>query len=171
MEEKESTVSGSPGNSEAESPPVSGVVPQVMNMAINMSMERSLGGGDDGGGVGGNVGGRISGGGGGGSGSFDLLGRKKRGRPRKYDADGNLRLSYAVSPPPGFTLSSPSSDFSSKRGRGRPPGSGNWQLLASLGELKGKYTVSLPSVWLLRKLRKRKKKKSKVLSSMFCIIL
>lgn len=135
MEEKESTVSGSPGNSEAESPPVSGVVPQVMNMAINMSMERSLGAGDDGGGVGGNVGGRISGGGGGGSGSFDLLGRKKRGRPRKYDADGNLRLSYAVSPPPGFTLSSPSSDFSSKRGRGRPPGSGNWQLLASLGEL------------------------------------
>lgn len=128
MEEKESTVSGSPGNSEVESPPVSGVVPQVMNMAISMSMNRSLGSGDDG---------RV--GGGGGSGSFDLLGRKKRGRPRKYDADGNLRLSYAVSPPPGFTLSTPSSDFSSKRGRGRPPGSGNWQLLASLGELKGKY--------------------------------
>ena len=150
MEEKESTVSGSTGNSEVESPPVSGVVPQVRNMAMNMSMERSLGSGNDGGGVGG---------GGSGSGSFDLLGRKKRGRPRKYDADGNLRLSYAVSPPPGFTLSSPSSDYSSKRGRGRPPGSGNWQLLASLGELKREVCVSLPSVWLLRKLRKTNFKK------------
>ncbi|KAK3226718.1 hypothetical protein Dsin_006580 [Dipteronia sinensis] len=71
---------------------------------------------------------------------------KKRGRPRKYDSDGNLRLpTYnnnnnknpaAASSPPGFSLT-PSTDFSSssKRGRGRPPGSGNWQLLASLGEL------------------------------------
>ena len=66
--------------------------------------------------------------------SGDLLGKKKRGRPRKYDADGNLRVSYtAAQPPPGFTLS-PSDFSSSKRGRGRPPGSGNWQLLASLGE-------------------------------------
>lgn len=145
MEEKESTVSGSTGNSEAESPPVSGVVPQVMAMGINMSLERDLGGGDDGGAPGGGVVSGLSVGGGaasaagaaGGSGSFDPLGRKKRGRPRKYDADGNLRLSYAVSSPPGFSLSSPSSDFSSKRGRGRPPGSGNWQLLASLGEFKG----------------------------------
>nr|POE90966.1 at-hook motif nuclear-localized protein 1 [Quercus suber] len=65
----------------------------------------------------------------------DSLGKKKRGRPRKYDADGNLRVSYtAAQPPPGFTLS-PSDFSSSKRGRGRPPGSGNWQLLASLGEL------------------------------------
>ncbi|KAM7531644.1 hypothetical protein LguiB_035054 [Lonicera macranthoides] len=80
----------------------------------------------------------------------DLIGKKKRGRPRKYDSDGNLRIQYVkspappsglVHPPPGFTLShsSSSSDYSSKRGRGlgrgRPPGSGNWQLLASLGEL------------------------------------
>ncbi|XP_059667498.1 AT-hook motif nuclear-localized protein 7-like [Cornus florida] len=117
MEEKESTVSGSPGgNSENESPPVSGgggVVPQV----VNMGMERSLG---------------IATVGGGGSGD-PLLGKKKRGRPRKYDSDGNLRVPY-VSPPPGFSLSH-SSDFSSKKGRGRPPGSGNWQVLASLGEL------------------------------------
>ncbi|KAA8516661.1 hypothetical protein F0562_016833 [Nyssa sinensis] len=135
MDEKESTVSGSPGGnySEIDSPPMSGgggVVPQVLNMAANMSTERSLGVTTGGVGVGS---------GSGGGGSLDLLGKKKRGRPRKYDSDGNLRLSY-ISPqqvlrPPGFSLSlSPSSD-SSKRGRGRPPGSGNWQLLASLGEL------------------------------------
>lgn len=125
MEEKEITASGSSGNSETESPPVSGVVPQVMNMAVNMSMERSLG---------------LTPIGMGESGSgLDLFGKKKRGRPRKYDSDGNLSPSYAqplmLPPPPGFALSPLSSDFSGKRGRGRPPGSGNWQLLASLGEL------------------------------------
>ncbi|KAK9290445.1 hypothetical protein L1049_008615 [Liquidambar formosana] len=121
MEEKESTVSGSPGNSETESPPSSGVMPHAMNTAMNdMSMERSLSATPVGGGS-----------------TLDLLGKKKRGRPRKYDSDGNLRLSYtqALPPPPGFAFSPPSSEFSSKRGRGRPPGSGNWQLLASLGEL------------------------------------
>ncbi|KAA8518632.1 hypothetical protein F0562_016106 [Nyssa sinensis] len=133
MEEKESILSGSPGgNSETESaPPVSsgggGMVPQVMNMAINMSMERSIAV---------TTGGVVFGDGSGGS--LDLLGKKKRGRPRKYDADGNLRLSYLsppqARPPTGFSLS-PSPHFSSKRGRGRPPGSGNWQQLASLGEL------------------------------------
>ncbi|XP_059643331.1 AT-hook motif nuclear-localized protein 1-like [Cornus florida] len=120
MEQKESTVSGSSlGTSETESPPVaaSGGVPPVMNM----SMERNLGAPIEGVGVGGGN-------------SVDLLGKKKRGRPRKYDSDGNLRLSYVSSPPPGFSLS-PSSDFSSKRGCGRPPGSGNWQILASLGEM------------------------------------
>lgn len=82
-------------------------------------------------------------GGGGTQGSVDLFGKKKRGRPRKYDSDGNLRLAYSNStgvttpPPPGFSLSPSSpSEFSSKRGRGRPPGSGNWQLLASLGKFK-----------------------------------
>ncbi|XP_028059528.1 AT-hook motif nuclear-localized protein 10-like [Camellia sinensis] len=135
MEEKESMVSGSPvvGNWETESPPVSGgggvVLPQVM---MNMSMERSLGITTTGGG------GVAAGGGGGGGG---LLVKKKRGRPRKYDSDGNLRLPSIPPPPPppGFSFSPPfssSSEFSSsKRGRGRPPGSGNWQLLASLGEL------------------------------------
>ncbi|KAL6988332.1 hypothetical protein U1Q18_014083, partial [Sarracenia purpurea var. burkii] len=132
MEEKEITVSWSPtGYSETESPPVSGdgggMVPHVMNMAANIGMERSLGA------TAGSVGGISSGGG-----SGDLLGKKKRGRPRKYDSDGNLRISYKSPPPPpppGFSFSPPSSEFSSKRGRGRPPGSGNWQLLASLGEL------------------------------------
>lgn len=121
MEEKESTTSASPLNSDSDSPlvsgasppvseasqQVSGALPPVMNMSTGISLT-------------------------GGSGGLDSLGRKKRGRPRKYDADGNLRL--PVTPPPGFTLT-PSSDFSSKRGRGRgrPPVSGNWQLLASLG--------------------------------------
>ncbi|KAK3008067.1 hypothetical protein RJ639_013510 [Escallonia herrerae] len=128
MEEKESTESGSLGNhsvhSEADSPPVSGgataaatagggagvVAPQVVNTNLAVSS----------GGV-----------------NADSTGKKKRGRPRKYDADGNLTAPYlnkVASPPPGFYLT-PSPDFSSKRGRGRPPGSGNWQLLASLGEL------------------------------------
>ncbi|THG02831.1 hypothetical protein TEA_014152 [Camellia sinensis var. sinensis] len=138
MEEKEILASGSPAvNSVTQSTPVhgggggsGGLLPQGVNMAaVNMRMERSVGvtpGGDGGGGGGG-----------------DLVGKKKRGRPRKYDSDGNLRLSCVspppaqAPPPPGFCLSLPaaSSEFSSKRGRGRPSGSGNWQLLASLGEL------------------------------------
>lgn len=161
MEEKESTVSGSPGNSETDSPPpVSSMVvpPQVMNMNMNMNMavdnmgiERSFsvittpatigsGGGSGG------LQGRGS--------HLDLSGKKKRGRPRKYDSDGNLRVQpfqhtataaglvgTTPPPPPGFSFSpsSPPSDHvfsSSKRGRGRPPGSGNWQLLASLGEFQ-----------------------------------
>ncbi|XVF76286.1 hypothetical protein PTKIN_Ptkin13bG0254200 [Pterospermum kingtungense] len=160
MEEKESTISGSLGNSDTDSPPapVSNLVlPQVMNMDmhmnINMNLESSLdsaatkAGGVEAGAGGGGVtmsttataiaasgGGTLVPGGG-----LDSLAKKKRGRPRKYDADGNLRIPYQVVPasPPGFTLSpsSPTEFSSSKRGRGRPPGSGNWQLLASLGEL------------------------------------
>lgn len=141
MEEKENTVSGSAGNSDTDSPPapLSQVVPPpvMANMVVDtslavttttatttaastttattttMNMVPSTT-----------------------PGSGELPGKKKRGRPRKYDADGNLRLPYAMST--GFALSpsSPtSSEYSSKRGRGRPPGSGNWQLLASLGEL------------------------------------
>lgn len=74
-----------------------------------------------------------------GSGNGEVM-KKKRGRPRKYDADGNLRVPAAVSAPvisahpAGFSIShSDSSLNKSRRGRGRPPGSGNWQLLASLG--------------------------------------
>ncbi|KAH1227829.1 AT-hook motif nuclear-localized protein 1 [Glycine max] len=54
-------------------------------------------------------------------GSLDLFGKKKRGRPRKYDADGNLRVSArpTPTPPSGFTLSTPSEYSSSKRGRGK----------------------------------------------------
>ncbi|WOH00836.1 hypothetical protein DCAR_0520212 [Daucus carota subsp. sativus] len=75
-----------------------------------------------------------------GSGNGELV-KKKRGRPRKYDADGNLRVPAAGSPPvlsaspAGFSISHSDGSLSKGRGRGRPPGSGNWQLLASLGEL------------------------------------
>jgi hypothetical protein len=76
------------------------------------------------------------------SGRNDLMntrGKKKRGRPRKYDSDGKLRVPYMAvaegalgTPPTGFTLTiSPSS---TKRGRGRPAGSDNWKIFASLGE-------------------------------------
>ncbi|VVA35581.1 PREDICTED: AT-hook [Prunus dulcis] len=151
MEEKESPFSGSPGNSGTESPPATQMVNIPMGMDVNMSSEIINNNGNN----------PVS------TtttttteiaeiaaaaatvGSGDLSGKKKRGRPRKYDADGNLRLGYnsninkgggvAPPPPPGFYLSSPASEFSSssssKRGRGRPPGSGNWQVLASLGEL------------------------------------
>ncbi|XWS66752.1 hypothetical protein CRYUN_Cryun05aG0227300 [Craigia yunnanensis] len=160
MEEKESTISGSLGNSDTDSPPApvsSLVLPQVMNidmhMNINMSLERSIDSAEmteTAGGVGAGAtittATAIPGSGGGtlgspGSGAgLDSLGKKRRGRPRKYDADGNLRLPYQVvtTSPPGFTLSpsSPTEFSSSKRGRGRPSGSGNWQLLASLGKVK-----------------------------------
>ncbi|EOY08098.1 DNA binding protein, putative isoform 2, partial [Theobroma cacao] len=160
MEEKESTISGSLGNSDTDSPPApvsSLVLPQVMNMdmnmSINMTLERSLDSAATATATVGGVGAgatitaatAIPGSGGGtlgspGSGGLDSLAKKRRGRPRKYDADGNLRLPYPVvtTSPPGFTLSpcSPSEFSSSKRGRGRPPGSGNWQLLASLGKVQ-----------------------------------
>ncbi|CAL9046656.1 unnamed protein product [Musa banksii] len=67
--------------------------------------------------------------GGGGSSGADLFGRKKKGRPRKYGPDG---MALALSPTSGSPFSPLSSD--GKRGRGRPPGSGKYQLLASLGE-------------------------------------
>ena len=147
MEERESTVSGSPGNSGTESPPapVSNSVTQVAGVNVGTETRfvspatitpTSTGVGGGGGTVPAPATTTGS--------SVDSFGKKKRGRPRKYDADGNLRLSYmaGVTPPSQttpFSLSSPvssPSEFSSssKRGRGRPPGSGNWQLLASLGE-------------------------------------
>ncbi|KAL3635354.1 hypothetical protein CASFOL_019901 [Castilleja foliolosa] len=62
-------------------------------------------------------------------GNSDLsTGKKKRGRPRKYDADGNLNPAYIKLPPvaaappqAGFTLSPPSYEHSagSKKGRGK----------------------------------------------------
>ncbi|CAB4300360.1 unnamed protein product [Prunus armeniaca] len=57
--------------------------------------------------------------------------KRKRGRPRKYGPDGtvSLALSPSSSANPGMVTSTP------KRGRGRPPGSGKKQQLASLGEL------------------------------------
>ncbi|KAK4396456.1 AT-hook motif nuclear-localized protein 1 [Sesamum angolense] len=165
LEDKESTESGSPaGNSEVDSPPSSvgayggqdsgaaagGVVPGTINMGVNISMEKNAGVTNSpavpvGAGVTGGSG--VMGGGilGGGSGEL-LMGKKKRGRPRKYDADGNLRAGYMGSPPgaaaqPGFTLSTPPShEYPSgpKKGRGKNSGSGNWKALASLGELFSK---------------------------------
>ncbi|KAK4419315.1 AT-hook motif nuclear-localized protein 1 [Sesamum alatum] len=190
LEDKESTESGSPaGNSEIDSPPSSGgayggqdsggVVPGTINMAVNISMEKNAGvtsspavpvgaGVTGGSGV---MGGGILGGGsggvmglGGGGGEL-LMGKKKRGRPRKYDADGNLRAGYIMrSPPgaaantpsqPGFTLSTPPShEYSSgpKKGRGKHSGSANWKALASLGELfvktaGGEFTPHVVTVY------------------------
>ncbi|GFP88136.1 putative DNA-binding protein escarola [Phtheirospermum japonicum] len=141
-----------------------GVGPGMINM--NISMDSSAAGINSpavgvGGGVigsGGVIGGGVIDSGGGGvlggaavgvrvGGNGDLsMGKKKRGRPRKYDADGNLNPAYikspsvaAAAPQPGFTLSTPPSyehSAGSKRGRGKHsgPGSSTW-LLASLGEL------------------------------------
>lgn len=57
--------------------------------------------------------------------------KKKRGRPRKYAPDGGA-VSLGLSPMSG-TPSTGSLTPSQKRGRGRPPGSGRKQQLASLG--------------------------------------
>ncbi|KAL2335954.1 hypothetical protein Fmac_010400 [Flemingia macrophylla] len=57
--------------------------------------------------------------------------KRKRGRPRKYGPDGAVSLALTSSP-----ASLPGSlSQGQKRGRGRPPGSGKKQQLASLGEL------------------------------------
>lgn len=55
--------------------------------------------------------------------------KRKRGRPRKYGTDGtvSLALSPSLSTHPG-TISP-----TQKRGRGRPPGTGRKQQLASFG--------------------------------------
>ncbi|KAL3623374.1 hypothetical protein CASFOL_032190 [Castilleja foliolosa] len=147
-------------NSGAAGGGAGGVAPGLINM--NISMESSAAGiNSPAVGVGGGVigsggvigGGIIDSGGGGGSGGVRVgensglsMGKKKRGRPRKYDADGNLNPSYIKSPPvaaappqAGFTLSTPPSyehSAGSKRGRGKHTGPGSSSfLLASLGEL------------------------------------
>ncbi|KAF8403209.1 hypothetical protein HHK36_011308 [Tetracentron sinense] len=97
MEEKDSRISGSALNTETESPQ-SDVVPKEMDMSVNMGMDRSLGFG----------GGR---------------GKRKRGRPRKYDVEASM----------GYSNSTAFSEFIPKRGRGRPKGSGKWQRIDSLG--------------------------------------
>ncbi|KAJ9184413.1 hypothetical protein P3X46_004143 [Hevea brasiliensis] len=142
MEEKESTITGLPGYSETDSLPVSsGVMPQVMTINMNMAAENMRIDNPDGGS------GHPA------SGSEDLIGKKNRVRQKKYYSDGNLRVQpfhhhkavpggALTSPPAVFSFSpSPPSDgliSSLKRCRGRPPGSGNWQLLASLGfDLEG----------------------------------
>lgn len=56
--------------------------------------------------------------------------KRKRGRPRKYGPDGSvsLALTPSSSSHPGALTQS------QKRGRGRPPGTGKKQQLASLGK-------------------------------------
>lgn len=164
LEDRESTDSGSlSGNPDSESPPLSGgdyvahggvggggMVPEVASMGVSMEKSAAAmevgGGGVGGGGVVIDGGAAVIGGGGvggHGGGNGDLtMGKKKRGRPRKYDANGNLNPAYIRSPTAmqaaaGFTLSTPPSyenSSGSKRGRGKHSASGNWQVLASLGE-------------------------------------
>ncbi|XVF73218.1 hypothetical protein PTKIN_Ptkin12aG0183800 [Pterospermum kingtungense] len=57
--------------------------------------------------------------------------KRKRGRPRKYGSDGTVSL--ALTPPAPATHPGTITP-SQKRGRGRPPGTGRKQQLASLGE-------------------------------------
>ncbi|KAK3034565.1 hypothetical protein RJ639_033811 [Escallonia herrerae] len=59
--------------------------------------------------------------------------KKKRGRPRKYGPDGASSMSLALSPM-SLAMSPGSTTPGEKKGRGRPPGSGRKQQLASLGE-------------------------------------
>ncbi|ERM95086.1 hypothetical protein AMTRI_Chr07g30610 [Amborella trichopoda] len=56
--------------------------------------------------------------------------RRKRGRPRKYGPDGSVALALS---PLSSSAPGPVGPLQ-KRGRGRPPGSGKKQQLASLGE-------------------------------------
>ncbi|KAJ0105979.1 hypothetical protein Patl1_17778 [Pistacia atlantica] len=59
--------------------------------------------------------------------------KKKRGRPRKYAPDGQVSLGLSPLPPkPKPSSASDSQAF--KRGRGRPPGTGRKQQLATLGD-------------------------------------
>ncbi|GER33694.1 AT hook motif DNA-binding family protein [Striga asiatica] len=176
MEDRESTDSGSlSGNPESESPPLSGVGDYADHGAVasgggggsvhglinvNISVEHAAAAAataagppaaEAGGGVFGVSGGGLvssgSGGGGGGGGSDLSSGKKKRGRPRKYDAEGNLNPAYikssplAAPPQTGFTLSTPPSYENSggpKRGRGKHhSGPTSWpaNAMASLGEV------------------------------------
>ncbi|XP_068662388.1 AT-hook motif nuclear-localized protein 1-like [Aristolochia californica] len=112
MEVREGLVSPKPEvGAPVEPPPqapatTTGVAPPVTEVGMGMGMSMSLES----------------------FGSGDIA-RKKRGRPRKYGPDGTMALALS----PSYSSASPS-EFSPKRGRGRPPGSGKRQLLASFGE-------------------------------------
>ncbi|CAI9101813.1 OLC1v1039229C3 [Oldenlandia corymbosa var. corymbosa] len=60
--------------------------------------------------------------------------RRKRGRPRKYGPDGS-KVSLALSPTSSAPPPPVSTSTVHKRGRGRPPGTGRKQQLATLGGL------------------------------------
>jgi hypothetical protein len=74
-------------------------------------------------------------------GSPDELARKKRGRPRKYKPDG-----LAPSPPsqPSTALVVVPATPGPEKRKGRPPGSGKMQQLASLGKASPLCYPSLP---------------------------
>ena len=57
--------------------------------------------------------------------------KRKRGRPRKYGSDGTVSLALTPTSATHPGIITPTQ----KRGRGRPPGSGRKQQLASLGKL------------------------------------
>ncbi|KAH1106942.1 hypothetical protein J1N35_010710 [Gossypium stocksii] len=56
--------------------------------------------------------------------------KRKRGRPRKYGPDGTVSLALTPASAPHPVTTTPGQ----KRGRGRPPGTGRKQQLASLGD-------------------------------------
>ncbi|XP_038975081.1 AT-hook motif nuclear-localized protein 10-like isoform X2 [Phoenix dactylifera] len=58
--------------------------------------------------------------------------KKKKGRPRKYGADGSMALALIPRPSVSGYHNSPMSDLGTKR-RGRPPGSGKKKQLDALG--------------------------------------
>lgn len=58
--------------------------------------------------------------------------KQKRGRPQKYCPDGTVSLALT---PPSVTNPGTLTPLSQKRGRGRPPGTGKKQQLASLGKM------------------------------------
>ncbi|KAG6514276.1 hypothetical protein ZIOFF_024623 [Zingiber officinale] len=67
--------------------------------------------------------------------------KRKRGRPRKYGQEGSVALALSpisTSAPTSSVIGSVSASGSGvptqKRGRGRPPGTGRKQVLASLGD-------------------------------------
>ena len=107
---------------------------------------------------------RPSVGGSGGGFSIDSGNKKKRGRPRKYSPDGNIALGLSPTPIPSSAAvgsgghgesggTTPSSEASGKKHRGRPPGSSKRQLDA-LGkfefflEFSVLYCCSI-SIWIV----------------------
>lgn len=65
----------------------------------------------------------------------DVLVKRKRGRPRKYEMVGEEgNVVGLVSASPSSTYSGSYSESLPKRGRGRPKGSGKLQLLSPRGE-------------------------------------
>ncbi|KAK2650326.1 hypothetical protein Ddye_017815 [Dipteronia dyeriana] len=65
--------------------------------------------------------------------------KRKRGRPRKYGTDGTVSLALSSSVPAHTGTISPTH----KRGRGRPPGSGRKQQLASVANYRGPMNSSI----------------------------